>query len=330
MGQVPAPEPEEEAQPTPAPEPEEECTVDEDCADGLLCADGKCTEPSPDAELVLPFILADFQDNYNAAFDSGDPVALGRIFHDAVNDLYGPDQCQAYADSVIETHVNIRILNWTGPEAWTWLIDGRSILIDDAYTVQVDFTRDTTITSQPEFHPAVRADGSLGLLTDCGDPLPLPVEPECSSDQDCPEGSRCNADGECDAEQQQTPTQVSITGINPPGLFGWPEAYAMPGSMPTGDDCGLPPEETVPHVCARGQEWGSTPVDAQGNFVLTFPWPGVSTGWVWGGLTLWDGDHQVRGFIGAPIDFEPDGKVEDGVLYLHVGELRIIFECPHP
>ena len=183
----------------------------------------------------------------------------------------------------------------------------------------------------PEAECTDNADCDEGLLCadgDCVKAAPAP-EPECSSDQDCPEGSRCNADGECEAEEQQTPTQVSITGINPPGLFGWPEAYGMPNGIPTIDDCGHG-DGTVTHVCDRGQELTSAPVDAQGNFVLLFPWPGVSTGWVWGGLTLWDGDHQVRGFIGAPFDLEPDGRVRDGVLYLDVGELTIVFECPHP
>jgi len=324
----------------------EECCYDMHCDQGENCEYYKCVPieeppepepdeeaqptPAPETELVLPFILREFEEKYNDSFNSGDPVALGEIFHDAVNDLYGLDQCQAYADSVIGNHVNIKVLDWTGPEAWTWEIDGRTIYIEGAFTVHADLyaSGDYTGTHELEFHSAVRADSSLGFFTDCGDPLPLPVEPECRSDQDCLEGSRCNAHGECEAEEQQSPDWVSITGINPPGLFGWPEAYAMPGSIPTIDDCGRPPEETVHHVCDRGQELASAPVDAQGNFVLLFPWPGVGTGWVWGGLTLWD--NEVRGFIGAPIDFEPDGTVEDGVRHLDAAQLTIVFECPHP
>jgi hypothetical protein len=154
--------------------------------------------PLPEEEQVLPHILGEFQEDYNGAFESGAHVELARLFHDAVNELYGEDQCQEYAEQVIENPVTIKILDWTGPQTWTWLIDGRSIVIDNAYEVSVDFTAQGR-TTRKYIHIA---EGKF--LTDCGDPLPLPVE-----------------------EEQQAPT-TTLTVIN---YCGTPLYFTMAGTM---------------------------------------------------------------------------------------------------
>jgi len=224
----------------------EECCYDMHCDQGENCEYYKCVPieeppepepdeeaqptPAPETELVLPFILREFEEKYNDSFNSGDPVALGEIFHDAVNDLYGLDQCQAYADSVIGNHVNIKVLDWTGPEAWTWEIDGRTIYIEGAFTVHADLyaSGDYTGTHELEFHSAVRADSSLGFFTDCGDPLPLPVEPECSSDRACPEGLQCDL-GEC-VEYVRTTVNGSIPELRPGDVL-LDYIHVVPGTL---------------------------------------------------------------------------------------------------
>jgi len=300
-----------------------ECCSFLDCDQGENCDDYECVPrqeppPAPEEEAQTPEIFVQFLDS---AWQSGDWEALVNSLHPLVFEFYPRPACVDFMQRATDPPPHIEFLS---AERTSWQFD--STPVADVWEVRVNYTVEGQ-TSVQVVHFA-GYDHSLGWFARCDSLLPLPVEPECSSDQDCPDGSRCNAGGEC-AEEQQTPDWVSITGINPPGLFGWPEAYGMPHGIPTIDDCGHG-DGTVTHVCDRGQELTSAPVDAQGNFVLLFPWPGVSTGWVWGGLTLWDGDHQVRGFIGAPFDLEPDGRVRDGVLYLDVGELTIVFECPHP
>ncbi len=192
--------------PTPTPEPE--CTEDADC-DGGVCDDGECVEaeaqctenqecenlygqgwectdgecveaekeeeptpvPLPEEERVLPLILGDFQVKYNDAFESENAEALVDLLHDVVLDSYGRPQCRTYFEAVILNRVIIEIIEATEIGPWTWVIDGLSIPVENAYEVDANLTAQGE-TDMRVIHLVSREDGSLGFLTDCGVPLP--------------------------------------------------------------------------------------------------------------------------------------------------------------
>jgi len=112
-----------------------------------------------------------FVNVYNTAFEAGDVNALLESLHPEVIDLYGTEACRAYLESVIETPIHLEILEVSEVASWQWEIDGHSTHIENAYTVEVNFTVQGQ-TTQMEVHFARGEDGSMSWFTDCGDPLP--------------------------------------------------------------------------------------------------------------------------------------------------------------
>ena len=129
--------------------------------------DAPLEEPSahPDTELVETF-TTDLVD----AMQSQDVTFLFDRLHPAVLDIYGADACQAYLGS-IAGYSNIGVLQLSGPGDWVFERDGTSTPIQDAYTIEANFT-----LPEGQVNPAVAhfalMDGEMSWFTDCGDPLP--------------------------------------------------------------------------------------------------------------------------------------------------------------
>ncbi|TKJ29454.1 MAG: hypothetical protein CEE40_08590 [Chloroflexi bacterium B3_Chlor] len=263
-------------------EAEPECTVNQDCenlhGEGWECTDGTCVEaeptpaPLPEEEPVLPFILGEFQRKYNDAVKSSDEDGLESLLFQEVINVYTHQQCRANLEAGIENTPPIdEILDWTGPERWTWHIDGLSIPIDNTWAVTVVLTdQDREVL----IHLAEREDGSVGFLTDCGDPLP------------------------------PTDVMITLSGYVPLPVE-WPEVYLVrwPDGVTVGekeyleDTCLPDPEEALHVYLDLLKEAGSAPVDPEtGEFSLL-----VSAG----SFSFWYGpvycpDGSYRGYVGSP------------------------------
>ncbi|MEW6716094.1 MAG: HEAT repeat domain-containing protein [Chloroflexota bacterium] len=90
--------------------------------------------------------------------------------HPTVLDLYGAEACRGYLDQVITPTLAIEVLGITGPESWVFERDGRSIPVEDAFTVDANLSIGDQ-TNQQDIHFAM-ADGIMRWFTDCGTPLP--------------------------------------------------------------------------------------------------------------------------------------------------------------
>ncbi len=115
--------------------------------------------------------VRNFYESFNQAVRSQNVDALLRMLHRAVRELYGTEVCRAYLEATIADSPSVQVRSVLGFGPWTWERDGRSIVIDDAYTVLVDRTVQGE-AEQVEAHLALQDDASLGWFTDCGDPLP--------------------------------------------------------------------------------------------------------------------------------------------------------------
>jgi hypothetical protein len=111
-----------------------------------------------------------FVEAYNAAFQAGDVETLFNSLHPAVLERYGTEACRGYLESVIDSPIQIEVLEAMEVGSWIWELDGRSTTIQDAFAVQVNFTA-LGKTNQQEIHFARLEDGTLAWFTDCGEPL---------------------------------------------------------------------------------------------------------------------------------------------------------------
>jgi hypothetical protein len=175
-------EPEEEEQPPTPPEsePEGETSTEPESepeAETANPAVPPTPTPLPELEPVLPFILGEFEEDYNDAFASSDVESVVDLLHPVVVDLYGPAACSSYIQEVIVNPVQIEIVDAIEVGDWTWEIDERSIPVENAFEVDVNFTVQGETTRQV-IHLALREDGKLGWFTKCGEPLPTAPEQE--------------------------------------------------------------------------------------------------------------------------------------------------------
>jgi hypothetical protein len=99
------------------------------------------------------------------------------LLHPVVVDLYGPAACTNYIQEVIVNPVQIEIVDAIEVGDWTWETDERSIPVENAFEVDVNFTVLGETTEQV-IHLALREDGKLGWFTKCGKPLPTAPEQE--------------------------------------------------------------------------------------------------------------------------------------------------------
>ncbi len=239
---VPVPKPESE----PASEQEQppyelervECSDDEDCPEGQKCIDGKCVPPeSPPApqseeqppppepaeaetEHALLHMLGEFHGKYNAAVGSEDVDGLMDLVFPPAFLIYGGPQCRANFEAGIQnTPLIINILDWKGPESWTWERDAFSVPIDGVLEVTVGLAGDRQDKIHLAQYQNAEMDNVLGFLPDCGDVLRAPMlpaycdeggpdceclqgvcveaEPGCTKDADCDEGLECVPGGYC-------------------------------------------------------------------------------------------------------------------------------------
>jgi hypothetical protein len=124
--------------------------------------------PTPDPRIGE---LQEFFNDYNALFQAADANGLLGLLHPAVLDLYGISACQAYLTTAVKKPIEIEVLQVLSFESWTWEIDGHSILIEDAYSIQVGVSAGGQ-TIQQSMHLALDENGEITWFTDCGEPLP--------------------------------------------------------------------------------------------------------------------------------------------------------------
>jgi hypothetical protein len=98
--------------------------------------------PPPDIEATSTPVGegVDFQGFYNVfnrAFEDQDSAVLIDLLHPAVIDLYGVDACQAYLGTVLETLIEVQVVDVSDFSVWNWAIDGLSTPVDDVYTLRL-------------------------------------------------------------------------------------------------------------------------------------------------------------------------------------------------
>jgi hypothetical protein len=126
--------------------------------------------PTPPPELANPTLEAqEFYLDFNNAFALRDVDWLFSNLHPKVFEVYRPDTCRTYLEGVVSTPIMVGVQIATGPGPWTWIQDGISTPIDNAYTVIVNLTAQGQ-TNQQEVHLAPGPGGNLNWFTDCGVP----------------------------------------------------------------------------------------------------------------------------------------------------------------
>jgi hypothetical protein len=120
-------------------------------------------EEEPDGETPEAFA-----DALGAAFREGDtPFLLDRL-NPAVTDLYGSGQCRRYLSDQQDPTREFDVRRVSELEPYDYDPDGRSIAIEEAYSLVVNITIDGE-TSRSEVHFAPVGD-VLTWFTDCGRP----------------------------------------------------------------------------------------------------------------------------------------------------------------
>jgi hypothetical protein len=124
----------------------------------------------PDTVVVTETVEL-FVEDFNVAFANQDVDFLFDRLHPAVFDLYGAEQCQGYLEGVIDNLIQVEVLETYPLGPWQYERDGRSIAVENAYTVDANILV-AGQSSEQELHYALGDDGNLRWFTDCGDPLP--------------------------------------------------------------------------------------------------------------------------------------------------------------
>ena len=86
-------------------------------------------------------------------------------------DRYGDEQCRTYTRNTRSVGLNLDYVSAIGPEPWEWVLDDRTTVIPDAWTVTIHWQDpQANVDEQRDVHIAP-AGGSWRWFTDCGDPL---------------------------------------------------------------------------------------------------------------------------------------------------------------
>ena len=120
---------------------------------------------------TIPAFLQNFLTQFVAAQRTHDQTFLFPHAHPEVVKLYGASQCQSLiaAQSADPTY-QIQVTNASGPAVWNYNPDGRSIPVQDVYTVNANVTAQNQTTARVLHFGWVS--GQLYWFTDCGTPLP--------------------------------------------------------------------------------------------------------------------------------------------------------------
>lgn len=118
---------------------------------------------------VAPEELDTFLAAFVTAFREGDADFLLDRLHPEVIELFGEEQCRRWVETFADPTFDIVPSEITGPEGWTWVVDGVSTPIEDAFTVTADFTRQGETAEQVSHFALVG--GVQHFFSDCGDPL---------------------------------------------------------------------------------------------------------------------------------------------------------------
>lgn len=156
-----------------------------------------------------------FYMGWNAAFEAQDVDTLFELLHPAVLEVYGADVCRAYLESVIRNPVSVDVQGATDLPQWDWPADDRLVPIDGAIAVDAAVTSGGQTVNQ-EVHLAwdeSSGTSRLAWFTDCGDPLPLPVEAAPSAIASQPAATSTTT-----PEPSETPTGIgAVAPEEPPG-----------------------------------------------------------------------------------------------------------------
>jgi hypothetical protein len=169
---------------------------------------------------MFPPDVLSFYDGFNQAFETQDVDTLLMSLHPRVTELYGVEGCTAYLQDVILNPIYVEVRSVSGPEFWNWVIDGQIIPVEDAYSVELDFTAGGQ-TIERQAHLAPRDDGALGPLgwfTDCGEPsMTLFERPPTETPTATPSGPSATPTASATplAVEPEAPEAAATTGFPP-------------------------------------------------------------------------------------------------------------------
>jgi hypothetical protein len=126
-------------------------------------AETETATPSPDLETPEEFAGA-----LAAAHREGDAAFLLDRLHPEVIALYGRQQCSAFVKTIRDQTRDYQVTGSSDLEPWPYEPDGRSIIVDDVYSVDVEATV-AGETSSEELHFGLVGE-ELTWFTDCGEP----------------------------------------------------------------------------------------------------------------------------------------------------------------
>jgi len=120
-------------------------------------------EPAPEPETPEEFAVA-----LAAAHREGDAAFLLQRLHPEVIDLYGRKQCASFLKTIRDETRDYQVTGSSQLEPWPYEPDGRSIVVEDVYSVDVEATV-AGETSSEELHFGLVGE-ELTWFTDCGEP----------------------------------------------------------------------------------------------------------------------------------------------------------------
>jgi hypothetical protein len=129
--------------------------------------------PSAVAPSVAPSVAPETAEQFlpllaNAVRNQQTDFLLARL-HPEVISLYGEDQCRTFVSTLNDPTRAYVIMSVSSPGTWNYTPDGRSIPVDDVYTVRVSATVNGKTTTG-DVHLGL-VEGQLRWFTDCGTPL---------------------------------------------------------------------------------------------------------------------------------------------------------------
>jgi hypothetical protein len=120
---------------------------------------------------VSPAMLEAFVEGIAAAVRDKDTAFLFDHLDPAVLNRYGQPACQAYLAGLDDPIFSIKLVDFSGPEAWDYVRDDVTTPIERAYSINA-FVTSQGETSESELHISIDMFGLLYWFSDCGAPLP--------------------------------------------------------------------------------------------------------------------------------------------------------------
>lgn len=135
--------------------------VSESAVAGSFSAPSTTAASEQPGAFLASFVQALRKGDANFLVDRLDPAVIAR---------YGAEQCRASVPRLFDSTAALTLRSTAGPAAFQYATDGKSVTVQDVYTLGVD----GVVGGQPatrEYHVAL-VDGRFHIFFDCGDPLP--------------------------------------------------------------------------------------------------------------------------------------------------------------